>query len=492
MPGSRLLKVLRGMRGLTVAPFGRSTAKLSTGPIVAIACAGALTSAASPAFGQSPDSGVQIFNIRVPKAYNGRSKESAPVRVGIVHALHPHAGAEPIFVIEALGESGVEAAGSGLIASLQALGATHDLVFVDQRGTSLSPLLCPPVSADAPPAEQTAPILDAPYLAKCRDSFERHDDLGDLNSRTFAEDLESVRRKLGYKRIQLIGYFYGTRIIQQYLARWPKRVSAAVLGDVSPMNYPAAEAEVGALSGSVESTLQACHRDKACAARYPDLDAEWVRVSTLLSGKQIAVPTDLNAAHGSAKVSGAGILQWMKLRTLRWVGAASWPRDVDAIANGQLVPVVRQYADYRRATLASYPLALRIAVDCAENMPGDGALLPKSDEGIAAEQEACANWPVRRLSRQFLRIPRAKIPILAVTADFDIEAPASVVRRAFGRSPQVQLVVFPNRARATDVDWDDCMGPLVTAFLQAPGRARLDTSCVNRLKRPAFAISDAQ
>ena len=424
-----------------------------------------------PALAQPAAPSLQPFTILVPRDYTKPAAGSVPLRMAVARALHPRPGAEPIFVVEALGESGVDAAGRGLIDSLQALRETHDLVFVDQRGTSLSPLLCPAVDAGATLAEQAVPIFGRAQLESCRVSFEHNNKFGDLNSRTFAEDLESVRRKLRYKRIELIGYFYGTRIVEQYIARWPSRVSAAVLADMSPMDYPAALAEAGALSASVAGTLRACRADGPCAGRYPDLDAEWARATALLSGN-------------TGGVDGTGILYWMKLRTLRWASAASWPRDVDAIANGHLPAVVQDYIAYRRSLLSSYPLALRIAVDCAENIPGR-----EPAGAAAAEQKECAKWPVRRLAPG---LPRIRVPVLAVSGEFDIEAPANAVRRAIATFANAQLVLFPNRARATDVDWSECLGPMVTDYLQSSGRARPDSSCAVRLMRPPFVIAPPQ
>ena len=401
---------------------------------------------------------LELLTIRVPIDGANPARGSAPIRVGVARALDSRGGGDPVFVLEALGESSVDAATRGLIASLEALRRTHDLVFVDQRGASIAPLLCPPI------AEDTAAIFDPRQIAECRRAFERRARLGDLSSRTFAGDVEAVRRRLRYRRIELVGYFYGTRIAEQYIRRWPRRVSAAVLADASPLDYPASKAEAGAISESIASTLRACKADEACNASYPALGAEWEQVSR-------------------APLS-AGLLDWLKLRTLRWSSAASWPRDVDAIAKGEIAAELAQYGAYRKTVLASYPLALRIAVDCAEDMPTSA--LPKAT-GSAAEQRACARWPVQRIGTPGKW--RAGVPILAVAAEFDIEAPATAVRRAFAGDPNAQIVIFPNRARATDNDWSECMGPLVTTFLESRGAAPLDTSCVARLKRPPFAVS---
>src|SRR6185312_11982653 len=103
-----------------------------------------------------------------------------------------------------------------LIDSLKDLRRTHDLVFVEQRGTSGPALVCPP-PAGRPGVAETLGLFAPERVAACRAAFAGRADLADLNSATFAADVETARRSLGYDRIALIGYFFGTRIVQDYL-----------------------------------------------------------------------------------------------------------------------------------------------------------------------------------------------------------------------------------------------------------------------------------
>jgi len=423
---------------------------------------------------QASDAGFRIVSVPAPLNYRQPEGATAPLRVAVAAALDRTAAAEPIFVIEALGESGVEAAPLGLIESLKDLRRTHDLVFVDQRGAYGTTLVCPP-PAGRPGLPSEAIGLFAPErVDACRQAFAGRADLADLNSRTFAADVETTRRALGYGRIELIGYFYGTRIVEDYLRRWPARVTAAVLADPSPVDYPAAEALGPAGAAAIRSTLAACRQERACHERYPDLDADWVRVAAQLPGE----------------TAGNGLLSWLMSRTLRWRTAIDWPSDVRALASGPAPAVRARYLAYRRAVLAGYPLGLRLAVDCAENMPRGraaraAALDPAGD--LKAELAACRTWPGRRPPAAFFKPVRAATPVLAMTGAFDVEAPLDATRRSLAGFAHARLVVFPDRARATDFDWEDCAGPLVTAFLESRGRAPVDAACASRLRRPAFA-----
>jgi pimeloyl-ACP methyl ester carboxylesterase len=55
---------------------------------------------------------------------------------------------------------------------------------------------------------------------------------------SFIEDLEFVRRTLGYERIVVYGASYGTRAAYAYARRYPESVRAAVLVAPAPISMP--------------------------------------------------------------------------------------------------------------------------------------------------------------------------------------------------------------------------------------------------------------
>lgn len=440
--------------------------------------------------------GFRVFSVRVPSDYARPQGASVNIRVAVASALEPAAEGDPIFVIEDLGESGVGAAPLGLIDSLKDLRHTHDLVFIDQRGTSGSTqLVCPRLASGSPSQDETLGLLAPQRVAACRQAFAGRADLLSLNSGTFAADLETVRRRMRARRIELIGYFYGTRIIEQYLRRWPSRVSAAVLTDFSPLNYPAAVARERAETQAVRSTLAACRAEPRCHARYPSLSEEWARIAARMPTEQLSVPPSRSGGV-QIRADGAGVVSWLAARTLRWRSARDWPEDVHALANDDPGEIVRKYLAYRRTVLANFPIALLLSVDCSENMPREYSAAENADpfdsaDFFKAERAACKLWPTRPLPESFFRPVRAATPVLVITAAFDVEAPAAAARRALSGFPHAKLVVIPGRARATDYDWDLCVGPLATSFLGTQGRGRVETTCVTRLKRSAFDIATA-
>ncbi len=144
---------------------------------------------------------------------------------------------------------------------LPQIAETRDLVFVDQRGVGLSdPIDCPGLQAGA----ASSLYEDA---AACHDQL---GDASDLYSTTdVADDLEAVRRALGYGRIDLFGGSYAGADMMTYAVRHTKHVRSVVLSSpavvvgVDPFYAYAPEAMT-----AIAAKL--CGRSPACRAATPD------------------------------------------------------------------------------------------------------------------------------------------------------------------------------------------------------------------------------
>ena len=138
---------------------------------------------------------------------------------------------------------------------------TRDLVYVDQRGVGLSDVIdCPALQAGAP-------------FSLYEDAAACHDQLGataDLYSTTdVADDLEDVRRALGYERIDLFGGSYAGADMMTYAVRHTERVRSVVLSSPAVVVgadpfYSYAPEAMTAIAAKV------CGRSPACRAAHPD------------------------------------------------------------------------------------------------------------------------------------------------------------------------------------------------------------------------------
>ncbi|WP_440100257.1 alpha/beta fold hydrolase [Streptosporangium sp. H16] len=157
------------------------------------------------------------------------------------------------------------------------LSERHDIVLVGYRGIDGSVVLdCPEVttamrySADLAGPETTRRTSQA--YADCAGRLtEDGTDLDGYSLPQRVEDLETVRRALGYRRINLISQSVGTRTAMIYAWRHPRSIHRSVMTGVNPPGRflwdPATTDD------QLARYARLCAQDHACAARTEDLAA---------------------------------------------------------------------------------------------------------------------------------------------------------------------------------------------------------------------------
>lgn len=166
---------------------------------------------------------------RLDVPVNARSSSAATLRIS--YLLRPAArAAQPQGVVVAAvgGPASASAARAGLVAALGEVGDTHDILISDYRGFGRSsPVACPGVEVG--PARSDA-------VADC---LARLGPLAnELNAQRAADDLEAVRKHLGFGRLDLYGQSYGTFFAQVYAQRYPGSVRSLILDSALPAPLP--------------------------------------------------------------------------------------------------------------------------------------------------------------------------------------------------------------------------------------------------------------
>ena len=85
-----------------------------------------------------------------------------------------------------------------------------------------------------------------------------------------ADDLDDVRAALGYDRIDLYGGSYGATLIQYYLRQHEDHVRAVVLDGGTLLDVPVLELVPRNSQQALDSVLERCAADPACAEAFPD------------------------------------------------------------------------------------------------------------------------------------------------------------------------------------------------------------------------------
>lgn len=376
---------------------------------------------------------------------------------------------------------------------------THDLVVMNTRGLDGNGLWCRPKDASEKRIAYTAEIFPRAMLARCRTELERVTDLTRYTSTIMARDIDALRATLGYDRIGLIAYSYGTRLAQEYIRRFPDRTSAAVLLGAVEMDtaYPQGLAQdTQAVFDAVE---RACAADRACAQAYPTLGRDMQMVAQRLSGGIRATVSYDGASHDVTLARGI-VTTWLRSRLYAMETVATVPKLLHQLASGDTAGIAQAIVDSQRSGFDGTAYGLWLSLTCSEDVGhidlptararSQGTLM--GDDRLVEQAEACAAWPRGAIPSDFRQPVATDVPVLQVSGGFDPATRPEHARRIDRRFANGEILLIPNESHIFRRDWDRCIGALATDFMRRAGwhMNRPDMSCAAQIQAPPFTLPD--
>ncbi|NJO92994.1 MAG: alpha/beta hydrolase [Chloroflexia bacterium] len=100
----------------------------------------------------------------------------------------------------------------------------RDIVMIDQRGTGKSnPLGCKFLENRLILEDYLSEMYPEEVIKNCFDSLSAIADLSQYTTPNIADDIDEMRAWLGYDKIDIIGFSYGTRLAQVYLKKTSRK-----------------------------------------------------------------------------------------------------------------------------------------------------------------------------------------------------------------------------------------------------------------------------
>jgi pimeloyl-ACP methyl ester carboxylesterase len=162
----------------------------------------------------------------------------------------------------------------------------HDVVLVDQRGTGGSaPLRCPAAQKKHARELIEGGIFPLPFIRDCRQEIEKHSDLTAYTTPQFTDDVDALRRSLGYDTIDIVGTSYGTRSALTFLERHPKSVHALLLEGPLPSQNPMPLEAARDAQWALDGIIAGCRAEAGCAAAFPDIAGDLARTLAALEAR---------------------------------------------------------------------------------------------------------------------------------------------------------------------------------------------------------------
>jgi len=398
---------------------------------------------------------------------------------------------DPVFFIAGgPGQSATEVAAS-VAPALREVRKQRDVFFIDQRGTGGSNALdCVdgegrPLQAGSSEGADAAAM--AAYARACLAGLEGRADPALYTTGRAIDDLDAVREALGVARVNLIGGSYGTRVAQQYAARYPDRTRALVLDGVVPNDLVVGAEFAQTFQRAIEGQAALCRSDAACAARFP--------TDTVAQLRQVVAA--LKANPRSVGYRDPDTAQWRQepLPPEAVTGLAFAFSYVPQMA--ALLPVVFDEAAQGRydslaalARLAGSSMEGQInrgmqwSVICSEDDDRRGAAEASADHLLGPEvaelfYAACAVWPRGERDPAFTQPLASDVPALLLSGEYDPVTPPAYGQAVADRLPAGRHLVARGRGHGTLSA--GCMPGLLARFLDTTDAAALDASCLDTL-----------
>jgi len=395
----------------------------------------------------------------------------------------------PVFMLAGGPGQSAREAFPGIAAAFGEVGKRHHIILLDQRGTGQShPLICKDAkgaSAVIEEGEETVAAARA-FAERCRDTLAADADLRYYSTTEAVQDLDAVRAAIGAAQIDLVGISYGTRVAQQYAARYPQHTRTVLLDSPVPNELMLGNDHARNLEASLEQQFARCRALPACAERFGNPREQ---LQTLLEQVREAPPR------------------------VRYRDASTGEWRSDQLSEGALVLLVRMFA-YSPMVAAMLPLTLheathgnpeslmalaqwigtqlgeqimhgmQLSVTCSEDVDGlvvraedaDTLLGTAMTDFIKAQ---CAVWPHRAAPPGFHAAFVSALPVLVLQGEFDPVTPVRYGEQIAKGLANGRLLVL--RGQGHNVIPAGCMPKLMARFIDSADAKALDATCLDTL-----------
>ncbi len=418
--------------------------------------------------------------------------------VVVVPATGENPEPDPIFFF-AGGPGDSAARSSGFVAAgMGRLLAKRDLVFLDQRGSGKShPLNCDDLGDKDKLATYMGDMFPVDYVKACREKLDKIADLTQYVTDIAMDDANEVRAALGYDKINLMGFSYGSRAVMVYMRRHPQTVRAAMMGGLAPvyMRMPSTFAQDA--QRALDMLIADCAADAKCKTAYPNLQADLDNMLAELKRKPVTVEIENEEAGGKERVTMEYGAFTIVLRGMLYSSgrAREIPRMVTQAANGDWAPFAAAKAQYSRMLQNMVSDGMYLSITCAEDIPYfDAEKATRAAEGtflgdyrVAQQTRACKYWPRAEVPAEYLEPVKTDLPALLITGDADPVTPPSWGESVVKHFTNGRHLVAPNTSHSMGMAFM-CVGPLIFQFFEEGHAGNLDASCLKALKRPEFAL----
>ena len=436
----------------------------------------------------------QCARFDVPEDHDQPNGRKISLAVALVTA---RGEAEPDPVVMIAGGPGQSALESYPMvdAAFRDVRRTRHVLLVDARGTGGSNLLSCPSMTEAlmgATSREDATVILRRETERCRDELAKRADLRRYTTTDHIRDLDAVRRAIGVDQFNLVGISYGTRVAQQFAKRYPAHVRTILLDSVAPNSLVLGQDHARNLDAALTSQYARCAKDPGCRKlAEPSAAARQLRAE-LRDGTapEVRYRDPTTGEWRTERATWDHLSVILRMYAYQPATAAMIPRILDRGANGDLTGMMALARMMSGDLGDSIAAGMSLSVTCTEDPelkvdPKDADTVLGTDflEAIGVQ---CAVWPKGERPEGFRAPLTGKVPLLAISGEFDPVTPPRYGDEVVKGLPNARHLVLKGQGHS--VLGIGCMPKLFAQFIEAADPKALDARCLDRLRpTPPFA-----
>lgn len=454
----------------------------------------AATTATEPCRIKGIDIEIKCAKVSVFEDREAKQGRKIDIHVAILPAKSDRKKPDPVFIFAGgPGQSAIEV-GPRVLPALGRLNRERDLVFVDQRGTGKSnKLACKMEDKDSMEGFGGDAEVRR-FMEECLAEAQKHADPKLYTTTLALQDLDDVRKALGYDKINLWGASYGTRAAFEYVRRYPQHTRTATLDGMAPFDIALPLSFIPDSHASLDSLLKACAKEAACAKTFPNLEADM----TELVKKLDATPHRITIRHPRTgeptkiRVSGMLVLGGIRGAMYGANVASAVPAAIEAAKADDFGPLAALGMAVGGSIMDELAIGMHLSVVCAEDWPlvqqrtasGVQKVGLYGEELIKDHRNMCAVWPQGKIPADFHAPVKSDVPILLLSGGIDPATPPRHAEAVLPGLSRAKHVVAPNIGHG--VSAQGCAPELIKRFVDDGNADKVDGACLNKLPRPVF------
>jgi pimeloyl-ACP methyl ester carboxylesterase len=363
----------------------------------------------------------------------------------------------------------------------------RDFILIDQRGTGFSEAVCTNIGSQLIEilAMNLTPEQEYEELAKvaatCKKEIKKEGlDLAGYNTIANAQDLDELRKSLGYDQWNLFGGSYGSRLALAYMRDFPTHSRAAILSALFPPQVNLYEHFTSNFKDALYKVFTTCAENIDCNRKYPDLQSAYFAALQGLRDRPFTFTMD----DGPFTLNAQDMLLFTHQLLYSRNTIAQIPAFVRAIREQDEVKLSAAVQTLtRRAQQINFAMnwsfnaydeiGFSDPIDYIADLKENPTLSP----GLAyfnSDVRILKEWHAYRGPAKINEPVTSSIPSLVSNGAFDPITPPANARATMNYLSNHYYIEFANEGHAL---FSNCYFQMVEAFLNNPAK-QPDVSCV--------------